>query len=196
MGIAFDGPNKRINLTLGTTTVGVRELVSRWADWVVLSDNAKYLQAFDQVGGNDIDVASGTRIPIYAYLMNGWRLKPQEANHTLVVNDGILLVQGGGDPFVSTAGNFVVRINYQQPVQAITVSTGGGSGGLSPDQSAQLTRIEQLLRNKRVTNPATGKQTIFADDSSTVLLEGNLFEDAAGTQAYRGQGAERSERLT
>jgi len=45
-------------------------------------------------GGNDIDVSAGTSIPIYAFLMNGWKLKPQEANHTLSVTDGILLVNG------------------------------------------------------------------------------------------------------
>jgi hypothetical protein len=63
------------------------------------------------------------------FLTNGWRIRPQEANHTLNVNDGVLVVAGGGDPFVNTLGGYVVRINYSQPVQAITVSTGGGSGG-------------------------------------------------------------------
>jgi hypothetical protein len=53
---------------------------------------------------------------------------PQEADHTLSVNDGILLVSGGGDPFLGTTGDYVVRINYQQPVQAITVNTAGGGG--------------------------------------------------------------------
>lgn len=127
MAYIFDGPNKLIILTPGTTVVGVRDVLSRWADWVTLSDNAKYLPAFNQVGGNDIDTGVGSSIPIYGFLLNGWRLRPQEANHTLQVNDGVLLVDGGGDPFVNTLGSFVVRINYQQPVQAITVATGGGS---------------------------------------------------------------------
>lgn len=127
MAYIFDGPNKLIVLTPGTTVVGVRDILSRWAEWVTESDNAKYLPAFNQVGGNDIDTGVGSSIPIYAFLLNGWRIRPQESNHTLQVNDGILLVDGGGDPFVNTLGSFVVRINFQQPVQAITVSTGGGS---------------------------------------------------------------------
>ena len=53
----------------------------------------------------------------------------------------------------------------------------------------------KLLRNKQITNPATGKLTVYDDDGTTVLLQGDLFEDSAGTQAYRGQGAERRERL-
>lgn len=67
--------------------------------------------------------------------------------------------------------------------------------GLTTEESNRLSRIEKWLRNKRITDPATGKQTVYDDDGSTVLGQGDLFEDAAGTQAYRGQGAERAERL-
>lgn len=64
--------------------------------------------------------------------------------------------------------------------------------GACPDK---LTLIEKLLRNKRITDPVAGTQTVYDNDGSTVLAQGLLFEDAAGTQAYRGQGAERAERL-
>lgn len=127
MGYSFDGPNKVISLTAGTTTMSVRDVWSRWVDWVATSDNSKYLPAFVAVGGDDIDPGAGTSIPIYAFLINGWKIKPQEANHTLNVTDGILLVDGGGDPFVNTAGSYIVRVNYQQPVQAISFATGGGA---------------------------------------------------------------------
>jgi len=50
------------------------------------------------------------------FLENGWRIKPQKANHTLNVIDGIILVNNGGDPFKNTIGSYIVRINYQQPV--------------------------------------------------------------------------------
>lgn len=128
MGYSFDGGSKVISLTTGTVEVSIRDLWSRWVDWLLTSDNSKYLVAMEQVGGNDIDVSAGTYIPIYVFLKNGWKLKPQEANHTLVVNDGVLIVDGGGDPFINTVGTYTIRINYSQPVQAITVSTGGGSG--------------------------------------------------------------------
>jgi hypothetical protein len=81
----------------------------------------------EQVGGNDIDIGAGTAIPIYIFLKDGWKVRPKEADHTLAVTAGILLVDGGGDPFLDTTGAYTVRVNYQQPVQAITVSTGGGS---------------------------------------------------------------------
>ena len=194
MAYMFDGDSRLIVIS-AQTLVSVRDIYSRWVDWLVLSDNSKYLPAFATVGGNPIDVSAGTSVPVYAYLQNAWRVRPQESDHTLVLNDGVLLVDGGGDPFVNTIGDFVVRVNYQQPVQAITVATGGGGGGLTLAQDQRLERIEKLLRNKTITNPATGVQTVYEDDGTTVFVDGNLFEDAGGAQLYRGQGAERRERL-
>ena len=140
MAITFDGPNKLAILSLGTTSLDVVDLYSRWKDWALAGDNSKYLPAFAPVGGDPIDSTAGTSIPLFAFLANGWRIRPQEASHTLTVTGGVLLVEGGGDPFVNTLGSFVVRVNYQQPVQAITVSTGGG-GGADP----QVIRLLKTL---------------------------------------------------
>jgi hypothetical protein len=103
------------------------------------------------------------------------------------------------------AGPFSVVGNLNCPIQNTGVqverktsaafSTTSGAGGLTTDQAASLARIEKLLRNKQVTDPSTGTMTVFDDDGSTVLLQGPLYENAAGTVAYRGQGAERRERL-
>lgn len=131
----FNGETKVITLSTGTTSVSVRDLWSRWIDWFLTGDNSKYPPAFTSLGGNEIDPISGTYIPIYSFMMNGWKIKPQEANHTLTVNDGILLVDGGGDPFNSTEGAYTVRINYSQPVQAISFSSEGGTS-VTPAQVA------------------------------------------------------------
>ncbi len=144
MAITFDGTTKLISLSAGTVSLGVRDLWSRWVDWLKLSDNSKFSVAFSTVGGDAIDPVAGTFVPVYLFLQNGWRIRPQEASHTLNVSDGILLVAGGGDPFVNTVGSFVVRVNYQQPVQAITVSTGGGGGGLTGEQAGQLASAANL----------------------------------------------------
>lgn len=137
MAISFDGANRLIVLSAGTVGLGVRDLWSRWVDWHALSDNSKYLLAMRSVGGDDI-IAGETSIPVYTYLTNGWRIRPQEASHTLTVDDGILLVDGGGDPFVPTVGSFNVQISYQQPVQAITVNTAGSSGPSAGDIAAAV----------------------------------------------------------
>jgi hypothetical protein len=135
MALTFDGPTSRISIS-ASTTLSVRDLWSRAVDWWLTGDNSKYAFPLEQVGGNDIDLGAGTKIPIYAFLRSGWRIKPQESSHTLNVTDGVLLVDGGGDPFVNTLGSFVVRINYQQPVQAISFSTGGGGTAPTAEQNA------------------------------------------------------------
>ncbi len=149
MAITFDGATKTMTLSTGTTSLNVLDLWSRWVDWFLTGDNSKYAVAFQQVGGNDIDASAGTSIPIYAFLMNGWKLKPQEANHTLSVSGGVLLVDGGGDPFNNTTGAYTVRINYQQPVQAITVSTSG------VDMTSQLTVINNNVKKASKLIPAS-----------------------------------------
>lgn len=55
--------------------------------------------------------------------------------------------------------------------------------------------MAKILRNKMITDPATGTLTVFDDDSTTPLLSANIFKDAAGTTPYNGTGAERRERL-
>jgi len=111
----------------GVTAFDVRiDLYSDAKEFWIEDDQANGFE-FPMVafGGNDIDVGAGTRIPTYVFLLNGWRVRPQEATHTLAVGGGILLVQGGGDPFVNTLAAWIVRILYQQPVQAIAFNTGG-----------------------------------------------------------------------
>lgn len=135
MSITFDGATKIATLSTGTTTLSVHDLYSRWKDWVLLSDNSKWAAMFATTGGDTIDSGAGTSVPLYAFLINGWKIKPQEADHTLDVVDGVLLVDGGGDPFTNTTGDYTVRIKYSQPVQAIAFSTSGG-GGYTPAQIA------------------------------------------------------------
>lgn len=150
MAIAFNGPAKLITLSSGTTTLDVVDLYSEWKRWVALG-NANFLPAFAPVGGDPIDATAGTSIPLYAFLVNGWRVRPQEADHVLSVSGGVLLVDGGGDPFVNTVGDYTVRVNYQQPVQAITVSTSGGGGaGLTTEQDTML----RELWTRMALNPA------------------------------------------
>lgn len=58
---------------------------------------------------------------------------------------------------------------------------------------------KQALINKQHTDPGTGKRTIFEEnDDATVLVEGDIFEDVAGTTPYDGTGTgiDRSDRMS
>jgi hypothetical protein len=90
-------------------------------------------------------------------------------------------------------------ILVQNQVQVIPTNSAGlvvvGESGLSPTQNDLLVLIAKILRNKMITDPTTGTLTIYDDDGVTPLVAGLTYEDAPGTQTYRGQGAERRERL-
>jgi len=84
-------------------------------------------------------------VPIYIFLQNGWRVRPMEANHALIIT-GNLFVAEGGSPLVNTLGSYNVIAQYTVPVQAQAFAS-GGSGGLTTDQQAQLDNIEANANN-------------------------------------------------
>lgn len=73
-------------------------------------------------------------------------------------------------------------------------STSIDSSELLKGSDLQTTR--KLAQNRTHTDPNTGIMTVFDDNDVDVFKQGDLFEDVAATQPYRGQGAERRNRLT
>jgi hypothetical protein len=123
MAITIDPSAKRF--ILDGTSVTAKSLYVAWVDWMAVSDNSKYLPAFRTAGGDDL--GGGLSIPPYYFLQNGWRVRPIEANQTLVI-DGNLFVDGGGDPVVPTLGVYQVLVKSVVPVQAQGISTSGSTG--------------------------------------------------------------------
>ncbi|HRD86812.1 MAG TPA: hypothetical protein PK752_00935 [Accumulibacter sp.] len=168
MGYAFDGAAKTVTLTSGTTVLDLIDLHSRWKDWV-RAGNAAVLPAFRAVGG---DIPA---IPLYLFLLNGWNIVPQAADHTLRVISGVFEREGGGDPFVDPAGSYKIRINRETPGIAIGYSTSGGSG-------YTLEQIGQAVGNRIVEGP------LSADGVARVLLSvltGKVTGAGSGTEVFR-----------
>lgn len=136
MALEFDPATRRI--VLDTASVTATELYSRWVDWVASSDNAKYLPAFRNVGGDDL--GGGLSIPPYYFLTNGWRVRPMEANQTLTIT-GNLFVDGGGDPVVATLGVFNVLTKLVVPTLAMGIATGGTAPTASQVADAIMARL-------------------------------------------------------
>lgn len=116
---SFSGINKIIQIDAGVSNFVAQDLYEAWKDWTILENNSKYVQAMLSVGGDEI--GSGQKISPYFFLINGWMIRPQEANHTLVIS-GNLLATGGGSPFLTTIGNYNVRIISQVTSNSITHS--------------------------------------------------------------------------
>jgi hypothetical protein len=113
-------------------------------DWYLTSDNGKFLPAMEQVGGQVISITNQSYVPIYVTLVNGWKIRPQEANHNLDVTEGVLISDDNLSPFVTTIGAFNIQVNYVQPIQAISIATSTTGTDLQ-DIYTQLITIQSAL---------------------------------------------------
>lgn len=198
--ITFDGVNKEIVLDSVTTTYTAIEIYSRWKDWVQ-GGEANWLEAFAAFGGDPL--GGGQISPRYFFLRNdnGWRIKRPEADINVIIDGNLVATDTGLDILSGPNGAFSPTVTINRS-QTSTFSAQELWNVLAADFSGDATMgailglVLKLARNKAVTDQATGKLTIYENDGTTVLVQGNIFENAAGTQAYRGQGIERRERLT
>ena len=137
MAITFDPTDKRI--ILDSAYVSAAQMYSRWKEWVQTGDNAKYEQAFYALGGDPL--GGGLYVASYFFLMNGWRIRPMESNHTLIIDGNIGVYGGGAQPVVPTLGNYNVLTQYTVPVQAQGVATNGGN----VDLNQIIAAMQQML---------------------------------------------------
>ena len=184
----FDGAERLITMSGTPYEIDVKDLYSRWKDWVKTTDDAKNAVAFLSVGGNVIDAGAGTSIPAYIYITNGWTIRPQEADHTLPVTNGILLRDGGGDPFEDTVGAFTVRINYQQPVQGISVGIGNIYPDLGNVQAMRL--LLDALALGKVIPPVVYPGTLTIRDKDDTKDRITATVDTDGTRTPTGYDAD------
>lgn len=220
--VTFDGD--ALTITIGydgpQTAITAQDIYSRWKDWTLLGDNLKYLPAFAaSVGGNPL--GGGLFLSGYFFLRNdlGWRIIPAQQNHELQIG-GDLYPQDPDDDFVTSPGGGVtVLVTFQRSAASyLTVTDGTGGGTVEaptanenaaavwdrasaahtdPTTMGGMLRILGMLaRNKTVTDPTAGTITVYDDDGVTPLFTAPLWEDVAGTQRYRGEGADRRDRLT
>ncbi len=106
MAITFDGPNKIIQLDTVTTVYSAEYIYSRWKDWVLLSDNAKYLEAFRVIGGDDL--GGGATAPAFVFLRNdyGWRIQKPEAEINVTINGNLVKQDPSGGFDIPPDGSF------------------------------------------------------------------------------------------
>ena len=160
MPIVIDPAARR--LILDSTNVTAQAIYVAWADWILLSDNSKYLPAFSSAGGESL--GGGLSIPPYYFLENGWRIRPMEANQNLIIT-GNIFAQGGGIPVVSTLGVFQVNVNYTVSVQAQGISTSGSSGPSAAETAAAVWSAS----NRTLTSG--GSASSLTPSQATMLLE-------------------------
>lgn len=139
--ITFLPAQKLIVLDSAYITAG--NIYSRWKEWVKQGDNSKYLPAFYTLGGEPL--GGGLFVASYFFLLNGWRIRPMESNHTLIL-EGNIGVLGGGVPVVQTVGNYNVSVQYTVPMQAQGIATSGGN----VDIAAIIAAMQDMLNSQIV----------------------------------------------
>lgn len=125
MGFSFDGPNKLVILTPGTISFEVKDLYSRWKDWVHLSDNSKYVYAFTSVAGDPIGAGQSIAPYIFLNTTDGWRIRPDENDHELKVSGNLYSIDPNLPLFVPTIGSFTVVALIERSSAAIAITVGG-----------------------------------------------------------------------
>jgi hypothetical protein len=173
----FDGPNKLIILDTGVTSITVSDMWGRWVDWLALDDNLKWLPALRQVGADPISETKSLGSTFF--LTNGWRIRPEEADHRLTVIGNLYTDPAGFSPFIGTIGNFNVTIESQ-------VSS------LVDSAISQLYELEQLSFEGvvRVDQGVGVAGTAYPNGSRTSPI--NNFTDAVAVAAARGVRALRT----
>ena len=131
--VTFDGTARLIIVNTGITELSAADIYSWWKQWVqtiLPSDtlnpgNAEWLPAFSTIGGDP--VSPGVEVSAYFFLTNGWRIRPYEGEHRLLINGNIYVEGGVGSIVVPTLGNYNVLVTTQVSPQSQRVSAGVGS---------------------------------------------------------------------
>lgn len=177
MAYTFDGANSEIVLSSGTTSLDVKDMYSRWKDWVRDSGGSKFLEAFRTAGG---DPTTGTNfVASYFFLTNGWRVRPQEASHQLTVS-GSLVVDGGGNPYQTTVGSYNVQVVSEVPVKAEGIATSGSSPSDIADALLDDELVESGLTVRgalRIALAALAGKVSGADGSTVTIRDVNDTTD-------------------
>lgn len=180
MAYTFDGVSKIISFDTSTIAFDVRDLWSRWNDWLSESDNSKYDLAMRVVGGDPL--VGGKELGLTYFLMNGWKIRPYEESHTLSVN-GNLYSEDGSSPFAPVIGSYNVMIintvsnlvdSTVQQLPEIEQSSFNGVVAIDVDNGVSGTLYPKGTIGTPVNNLADAKSIASARNLTTLLLLSNF----------------------
>lgn len=130
----FNGSSKLFLCNAGVTTLDVTDLYSAWKQWVQSGQGIGFLPMFEAIGGQPLP--GGLFAGQSYFLINGWKIKPQSANHRLNII-GNLYSDDGSNITVEVAG-FTVEIALNTSAQAQGISVSGSTLTLSQIESSAL----------------------------------------------------------
>jgi hypothetical protein len=149
MKVTFDGAAKLIIVDEDITALDVQaDLYSTWKEWTLEGSNAKYLSALRTVGG---DPTVGVKaVAPYFFLQNGWKIRPYEGDHTLVITGNLFVDEPetyGSSITVPTVGYHQVLVNMVTTSDAIVITS--GSAVTEDDKADIVSRVWDELASRR-----------------------------------------------
>ena len=134
----FQGWDKIIKVESGVVQFSAGEVYSRWKQWAASGTKSRFAPAFaNSVGGESL--GGGVSVGGYIFLQNGWKIRPQEADHQLLVTGNLYPIPDSAALFASTVGDFQVVVSMrtssltQSIVSSSSSSSSGGGGSLEGD---------------------------------------------------------------
>lgn len=136
-------------------SVDVADIYKAWKDWFVLSDNSKYLPAFDAAGGEPLGGSEALGRAYFLLTGNGWRICPDTVEPEVrLILQGNLFSAPAGDPLFSY--DYVVASGHthiEMRTSTLPSIYETGVSGLTPDEANKLNLIttvnalnEQILK--------------------------------------------------
>ena len=123
----FAGGTKIVTVGSGVVQFSAAEIYSRWKQWCADGDNSKYATAFaGSVGGESL--GGGVSVGGYFFLQNGWKIRPQEADHQLLITGNLYPVPASAAMFASTVGDYQVIVSMRTSSLTQSIVSGGGGG--------------------------------------------------------------------
>jgi hypothetical protein len=105
----IDNLNKLFILKAGVTDLDVEvDLYSDWKEEYKLSNNSAFPIAMRSIGGDPVTATKDAGATFF--MVNGWRIRPDETNHTLNITGNLFTDPPGDSVVVNTLGAFNVRV--------------------------------------------------------------------------------------
>ncbi len=167
----FDGDLQVVTVIEGISSFSAAEVYSRWKDWAQTDDNAKYPPAFaNSVGGEPL--GGGSFVGGYFFIQNGWKIRPQEADHVLVVSGNLFPIPDTAEIFAPTLGMFSVVVSMrtssltQKVVVEGSTTVVTGEGAVDPSAVAEAVWAHDVAD----ADSGAGKTLQDAADASQITI--------------------------
>lgn len=148
--ITIDPLNNCIKLVCGVgetdVTFTASNIYKAWKDWFVLSDNSKYLPAFDSAGGDPVGNSSLDNV-YFVKTSNNWVICPNTTELDVIIRiAGNLFPDEVGSPlfdYSMSAGSTHIETTVSTSARLIET----GVSGLTNEESTKLNAIPTAIQN-------------------------------------------------